>query len=206
MSNHKQLSINRHEKRKQQTRNRILESAIHLFMEKGYDNVTISEIAETADVGRATFYLHFQDKIDLSVALLNQNTRYMIEHTTEQVKTLTMRERSYYSWLEMFTSVEKQIPYYLALIGKDTLEILQRNRDYTVKQYLYNLEQGNYEIGLVVPLEFAAHFIAGAVQQVLGWWMQSDRKYTPKDMADMLYLMFYREHAQFSTEIQFENL
>ncbi len=200
MSDLKQLSTNRHEKRKQQTRTRIMQSAVDLFMQHGYDNVTLSAIAEEADVGRATFYLHFDDKIDMCVAIINQNTQHIIELAGEQVKELTMRERSYYSWLEMFTVVKTQIPYYFALIGKDMLAILQRNRDYTVGQYLANLEQGNYDIELGLPHEFVANFLAGAVQQVIGWWIASDFKYTPEEMAEMMYKIIYRDAPPFLTD------
>lgn len=197
MSNLKQLSINRHEKRKQQTRMRMLQSAIQLFLEHGYDNVTISAIAEDADVGRATFYLHFADKIDLCIAIINQNTQFIIDRAGEQVQHMTLRERSYYSWVEMFESVQTQIPYYYALMGKDILEIFQRNREYTVAQYIYNLEQGNYDIELGLPHEFVGNFIAGAVQQVIGWWIQSNMQYTPQEMAGMMYQIIYRVSPPF---------
>jgi len=197
MSNLKQMSINRHEKRKRETRRRIMKSAIRLFMEKGYDNVTISEIAEEADVGRATFYLHFDDKIDMCIAIINQNTHHIMEQTNEHVRHMTMRERSYYSWLEMFTVVQTQIPYYFALIGKDILQIFERNCEYTVAQYLENLEQGKYDIELDMPHDFTANFLAGAVQQVIGWWIESNFKYTPEQMAEMMYRIIYRDSPPF---------
>ena len=197
MSNLKQMSINRHEKRKQQTRIRIMQSAVELFMQKGYDNVTISEIAETADVGRATFYLHFDDKIDMCIAIINQNTQHIMEQTGEHVKHMTLRERSYYSWLEMFKVIQTQLPYYFALIGKDILQIFQRNREYTVTQYFYNLEEGKYDIELDLPNDFTANFLAGAVQQVIGWWIESNFKYTPEQMAEMTYKTLYRESPPF---------
>lgn len=205
MSNLKQVSINRHQKRKQQTRTRIMQSAIRLFMEKGYDHVTISEIAEDADIGRATFYLHFDDKIDMCIAIINQNTQYMIDQTGEQVKHMSIRERSYYSWVEMFRVVETQVPYYYALIGKDFLEIFQRNREYTVAQYLYNLAQGNYDIEVDLPNDFMANFIAGAVQQVIGFWLQSDFKYTALEMAEMMYKIIYRESPPFNNSAKLDS-
>jgi AcrR family transcriptional regulator len=200
MSNLKQVSINRHQKRKQRTRTRIMQSAIDLFMEHGYDNVTLSAIAEEADVGRATFYLHFDDKIDMCIAIINQNTQHIINMAGENNKDLSMRERSYYSWLEMFTVVQTQMPYYFALMGKDMLAILQRNREYTVAQYLSNLEQGLYDIELDLPHEFVANFLAGAVQQVIGWWIAAEFKHAPQEMAEMMYNIIYRESPPFLTD------
>ena len=197
MSNLKQVSINRHQKRKQQTRTRIMQAAIDLFLKHGYDNVTLSTIAETADVGRATLYLHFNDKIDLCIAIINQNTKYIIDMTSEHVKHMTMRERSYYSWLEMFEVIPSQVPYYYAMMGRDILEIFQRNRAYTVSQYLHNLEQGYFDIELGLPHEFVANYLAGAVLQVVEWWIASEFKVTPQEMAEMMYQIIYRESPPF---------
>ncbi|MDN6291733.1 MAG: TetR/AcrR family transcriptional regulator, partial [Tetragenococcus halophilus] len=46
------------------TRKMILEAFMKLVSEKGYNNVTIQNIAEEAMINRATFYAHFKDKED----------------------------------------------------------------------------------------------------------------------------------------------
>lgn len=201
MSNHQQMSINRHDKQKEKTRKRLMQSAMTLFLDKGYDNVSIAEIAEHADVGRATFYLHFTDKLDLATAIMNQNAHLMVDMTNDDVKHMPMRERSYYSWLKMFKVVQTQAHAYAALIGKDTLEIMQRNRDYVVALYRENIELGYYELGLDLPAEFVANIIAGALLQILTWWIGTNFVYTPQQMAEMMYLLVFRESASFDTEI-----
>ena len=47
------------------TRQAISDAATRLFMERGFDRVTIDEIAETADVGRMTVFNHFPRKEDM---------------------------------------------------------------------------------------------------------------------------------------------
>jgi AcrR family transcriptional regulator len=47
------------------TRMHILECAIDLFKESGFDNVTIKNICEKAEVAKSTFYYHYQTKEDL---------------------------------------------------------------------------------------------------------------------------------------------
>ena len=47
------------------TRESISDAATRLFVEKGFDRVTVDEIAETADVGRMTVFNHFPRKEDL---------------------------------------------------------------------------------------------------------------------------------------------
>ncbi|MEU7830828.1 MULTISPECIES: helix-turn-helix domain-containing protein [unclassified Nonomuraea] len=58
----------RHERRRIQTRERIADTALTLFSERGYDAVTIAEIAEAADVAKQTVVNHFPAKEDLLLA------------------------------------------------------------------------------------------------------------------------------------------
>jgi AcrR family transcriptional regulator len=50
------------EKRKRQTRERILKVALALFVEKGLDDTTVAEIADAADIGKGTFFTYFPSK------------------------------------------------------------------------------------------------------------------------------------------------
>ncbi|TGS15802.1 TetR/AcrR family transcriptional regulator [Mesorhizobium sp. M2E.F.Ca.ET.209.01.1.1] len=47
------------------TRKAISDTATRLFMERGFDHVTVDEIAEAADVGRMTVFNHFPRKEDM---------------------------------------------------------------------------------------------------------------------------------------------
>ncbi|MGI4764445.1 MAG: TetR/AcrR family transcriptional regulator, partial [Janthinobacterium lividum] len=47
------------------TRQSISDAATRLFFERGFDRVTVEEIAEAADVGRMTVFNHFPRKEDL---------------------------------------------------------------------------------------------------------------------------------------------
>jgi AcrR family transcriptional regulator len=47
------------DRRKRKTRIAIQKACIELIQEKDFDTITISDIAERADINRATFYLHF---------------------------------------------------------------------------------------------------------------------------------------------------
>ena len=49
----------------EQTRRQILDAASDLFVEDGYEAVSVRKIASRANVSHGTIYIHFQDKDDL---------------------------------------------------------------------------------------------------------------------------------------------
>jgi AcrR family transcriptional regulator len=55
------------ERKKLQTRAAISEAAISLFVEHGFDRVSITQVAEAADVSRRTLFAYFPTKEDLVV-------------------------------------------------------------------------------------------------------------------------------------------
>jgi AcrR family transcriptional regulator len=55
----------RRARKKERTRQEIYSAAMDLFAARGFDAVTIEAICETADVARATFFLHFPTKASL---------------------------------------------------------------------------------------------------------------------------------------------
>jgi AcrR family transcriptional regulator len=56
------------ERKRRQARQRIIEAARELFLERGYDGVSVGDIAERAEVGRTTFFRHFGDKQEVVFA------------------------------------------------------------------------------------------------------------------------------------------
>ncbi|HEX7000629.1 MAG TPA: helix-turn-helix domain-containing protein, partial [Trueperaceae bacterium] len=56
--------------RVRRTRSRLQGALVALVLEGDYDQVTIRDVADRADVGYATFFRHYRDKEELLVALL----------------------------------------------------------------------------------------------------------------------------------------
>ena len=58
-------TMGRRERRAAETRLRLFRSALQLFAERGFSNVTVEAITENADVGKGTFFNYFESKDDV---------------------------------------------------------------------------------------------------------------------------------------------
>ena len=59
------------ERKKQQTRLTIVDVATRLFLEQGYQQTTLTRIAEEADVAPSTFFNYFATKVDIVFSMLD---------------------------------------------------------------------------------------------------------------------------------------
>ncbi len=62
-------TLSRRERKKQETRQRLMEAALRLFQERGYDDTTVKQITEAADVAKSTFFNYFETKVAILPAL-----------------------------------------------------------------------------------------------------------------------------------------
>lgn len=72
----------RRERKKQETRLKILEAALTLMAEKGYDAVKVEDICARADVANATFFAHFPTKSAL-IAAFNEDVSERLQERLE---------------------------------------------------------------------------------------------------------------------------
>ncbi|MBS1606847.1 MAG: TetR family transcriptional regulator [Bacteroidetes bacterium] len=83
------------DRRTQKTKRHLAEALKHLILEKGYDAITVQDIIDKADVGRSTFYAHYEGKDQLLVGNINFqqelanhptiNLSYLFQHTRENL-------------------------------------------------------------------------------------------------------------------------
>jgi AcrR family transcriptional regulator len=62
----------RKEREKQEMRQRIIDAAMHMFLEDGYNKTSIRNIAEAIEYSPATIYLYYKDKDELLHAVQHQ--------------------------------------------------------------------------------------------------------------------------------------
>ena len=79
----------RREREKEQRRNEILDAAEKVFFSKGFNNATMDEVAETAELSKGTLYLYFKNKEDLYFAITQRSMtilRSMFQDAVNQHK------------------------------------------------------------------------------------------------------------------------
>lgn len=71
--------MNKLEENKRQKRDALLNTAFELFISKGIQKTSISDIAEKAGVAKGTFYLYFTDKYDLRNKLIAHKANQLVQ-------------------------------------------------------------------------------------------------------------------------------
>ncbi len=76
----------RREREKEQRRNDIFTAAEKLFLSRGYDDVSMNDIAQEVELSKATLYLYFDNKDELFFAIVLRGTRILNSMIREDVK------------------------------------------------------------------------------------------------------------------------
>lgn len=89
-SGEKTMAISDRKKReKEQRRQSIIAAAEKLFFAKGYDNVSMNDIAKEVELNRATIYLYFENKEALCFAVILRGMRILNKMVKNNVKAAT---------------------------------------------------------------------------------------------------------------------
>lgn len=180
-------------RRRARVRADLLSAARQVFITRGYQEATISEITQIADVAMGTFYLHFRDKEELLVALAEEGLatiREQIHATIAQapadpllpliIRTLL---RAAYQQRDLFL-----------LIGASESALLVRTRTHQAQQglaghFLPLLQQAREQGQLAsYDPELLAHLLVGLLLRAIDWWGEQDEP-GPDVMADHLLFM-----------------
>lgn len=118
----------------------LLQTAQQLFSERNIDDVTMSEIARVAGVGKGTLYRHFSDKGDLCHALLDEAMREFQDRTLQTMRTTTDPEQTLKQFLrDAIEYVERNVELLRAAALTDTVPITEHPAHFWWRQTIYAL-------------------------------------------------------------------
>jgi AcrR family transcriptional regulator len=177
------------DRRVRRTRRLLREALLALILEKGYDRVTVQDVLERADVGRATFYAHFRDKDDLllsGAADLRESLRQqMAAFAAGQVSGA--RDTTQITRV-LFEHAGRHRRLYRALVGRrGSGTLLKYAHDDLAALIREHLEDAiaRRRLQPEVPLEVTVEFLASALLALLTWWLDNDMPYTADEMGRM---------------------
>ena len=182
------MTEKRADRRVQRTRRLLHKALMSLILEKKYESITVQEILDRADVGRSTFYMHFQDKDELLFSGFQylQNFLESVQPTSTTAPGKSSYERIIGFSLAMFEHAHEYRRVNRALLGS-TAEAVVRKRIHSVLAGIVwrelNLELQNRKRGKsTVSPELLAHFLVSTFISVLTWWLNGKNPVPPKDI------------------------
>ena len=175
------------DRRVRRTQQSLRDALIELMLEKAYDKITIQEIIDRANVGRATFYNHYRDKDDLLLRGVAELARDLEEEDSEQELPTQRQETPPLNTVEtagMFRHSQQNRRIHRVLFKRNrenvVLEEISAILYATVEEQLDQLKDTT--ANSPVPMHILTHFISGGLWSLINWWHENDFPYTPEEM------------------------
>lgn len=185
----------RHERRRLQTRNLLIQTTLQLVLEKGYEAISIQDITDRADLGRGTFYIHFKDKEEV-VWTAVRDLFQELEQAAHKQLDRRMPQVEYYGLLSIFSHAEKNRDLYRVTFGgRGAAMLTARVQDLMAEAFLYDIRNApaRPDINFNLPEEIRAQLLTGVVSRLLFWWLETPNNYSAEQMAAMTYKALYRK-------------
>jgi AcrR family transcriptional regulator len=117
-------------------RERILVEACALFVQHGYDGISMREIAEACSISKAGIYYHFKDKEDLFLALMTDNLERVAKLVIDaRMKGRGTRGQIEYFAYELFNQLSSQQRAVIRLANQEMGKLSAEARDLFGKEY-----------------------------------------------------------------------
>lgn len=188
------------DRRVQRTRKLLQDALIELVSEKGYESVKIWEILDKANVGRSTFYTHFQDKDQLLHSILDRLDDLFEQHKKQildAAKNVGNTENTDLSigsspTINLFQFVGENHRFFKAVLGNRGYGIFAKPVYDYVFAHVHGIFTEPVHADALVHLhepfkmlrsrdrygslesEIAAHYFVSAFMGILVWWVEKD--------------------------------
>ena len=179
------------DRRIQKTRQSIMNTFIDLLAEKGFEKITISDIAERANINRGTVYLHYVDKFDLLDKCIETYVELLLHHCANSADT-NLNASAFQS---VFEYLEKNFTIYKLLLSNEGVGFF-RNRLYaTIAQTVTKVigiksENNAFSNGVTT------HFLTSGFIGVLEWWINNSMPCNVQEITEQLMFLLepYTKH------------
>ncbi len=178
------------DRRIQRTRQMLRDALITLIQEEPYENISIQEIADRANVNRVTFYLHFRDKRDLLLKSMEE----IFQDLTSKVTPLNKEDLSLDvqppSAVMMYRHIAENAAFYRVLLGEEGIpSFITQFRNYLANLTVERLRRYIEEDKIQVSLEIVSHSVAGSIIGMITWWLKNGMPISPEEMAHKTFLI-----------------
>ncbi|WP_028551638.1 TetR/AcrR family transcriptional regulator [Paenibacillus sp. UNC451MF] len=165
----------------------IKKAIIELMSEKNFDDITIQDISDRANVNRGTIYLHYQDKYDLLDKLIEEHINEMrgictwaceMDWSDATVVLFEYFERNYLFFSTMLAS--KGAPSFRSRFLEFLIEEFKDEVNLT--------DEKNRGLNEDVMLRFMGTAYVGTVE----WWIMNGMPHPPHVMANQVGILLER--------------
>jgi len=167
------------DRRTRRTREQLRSALLALLKEKRYEDISVQDIIERADVARSTFYVHYMDKDDLltgSQGVFAANLGHAQAHSAEsQPVAFSVR-----LW---FQHVQKQAPI-LKLIAKDpALDLAMKTlRGILHRNIEADMQAHAHRENTQMPIPLIVEYLTSTLMTLMQWWFKDGMQRTPEQM------------------------
>jgi len=174
------------DRRVQRTRQLLRNALMQLVEEKGYDAVTIEEITERANLGRTTFYLHYQSKDEL---LLDHHTDFTSQLNLDRLsREQLLGDVPQQELVEFLEEINQGKMVYLAFTQARDADVIMRNiSEKMIRNLQESLREAFPDTTPDPPEDILTRYIVGAQMSLIDWWITKRTGYEAKLMAAALH-------------------
>ncbi|QIB70198.1 TetR/AcrR family transcriptional regulator [Aminipila butyrica] len=174
-------------KRVQETKGRIRDAFLQLYLKKRIEKITIKEISDLAQVNRGTFYAHYQDIYDLKEKVEEEAIQELKVHALPVMQALITRktiEEVVLPWKFFYENQRL-----LELFFGERAEVSTVRRLKTIMQETvvntFGLDKG-ISPGNRLKLEYALEYVASAQVGIISHWFRKGLKPSMAELSQMM--------------------
>ncbi|WNQ12863.1 TetR/AcrR family transcriptional regulator [Paenibacillus aurantius] len=175
------------DRRIQKTQEALKKAIIELMSEKEFDDITIQDISDRANVSRGTIYLHYQDKFDLLDRLIAEHIKEMRD-ICESTSDMEYKDAN----LPWFEYLEKNHLFFSTMLkSKGAPSFRSQFLEFLIEEFQdeVNVKGGkNRGLNADVILQFIVTSYVGMVE----WWIANGMPYSPHVMAEQVGILLER--------------